>query len=136
VKIPMICVALFQWLVVFAGQALAAVPEEVGSAAEEGKSSSRGAGFGFLPIIIIFAIFYFLIIAPQRKTQKQTEKMQVGLKRGDKVITTSGMHGSIVDIKEGEKIVVVEIAPNVRVQLNRTAISSLKNLSTSQPVAK
>jgi len=136
VKIPMICVALFQWLVVFAGQALAAVPEEVGSAAEEGKSSSRGAGFGFLPIIIIFAIFYFLIIAPQRKTQKQTEKMQVGLKRGDKVITTSGMHGSIVDIKEGEKIVVVEIAPNVRVQLNRTAVSSLKNLSTSQPVAK
>ena len=124
-----------QLFLVCAGDVLAAAAEGGGGAAPAGKPASPGFGM-FLPFLIIFGIFYFLVIAPQRKQQKETEKMQSGLKKGDKIVTTSGMHGTIYDIKEAEKVVVVEVAPNVRLHFNRNSISAVRNLSTPQPVAK
>lgn len=79
----------------------------------------------FLPLIIIGAIFYFLIIRPQRKKEKQHQEMLGNLRKGDDVVTTGGLHGAITDI-QGDKILVMKIADNVRVQVSRSAIAFLK----------
>lgn len=80
---------------------------------------------GFVPLIIIFAIFYFLIIMPQRKKEKQHQEMLRNLKRGDEVITNGGLHGAVTDTK-GDDILVLKVADNVRVEVSRSAISLLK----------
>ena len=90
------------------------------------QPSGPTAFMSFFPLLVIMGIFYFIIIAPQRKQQKQTEKMQSALKKGDRVITNSGIHGTVTDLKEPEKIVVVEVAPNVRISFTRSHIASIK----------
>jgi preprotein translocase subunit YajC len=77
------------------------------------------------PFIVIFLIFYFLIIAPQRKQQKETEKMLASLKKGDRVVTSGGIHGTIADLKEAERIVVLQVAQNVRIDVSRVAITGV-----------
>lgn len=79
-----------------------------------------------IPFALIFVIFYFLLIAPQRKQQKQLEQMLAALKKGDRVVTTGGLHGVIVDFKEAERTVVLEVAASVRVTVSRSAIASVK----------
>ena len=56
--------------------------------------------YPFLPLIAIFVVFYFFMLAPQRKRQKQEKKFAEELKKGDKVITKSGMHGKIVELRQ------------------------------------
>ena len=77
------------------------------------------------PFIVIFLIFYFLIIAPQRKQQKETEKMLASLKKGDKVVTSGGIHGVIADLKDPEHIVVLQVAQNVRIDVSRSAVTGV-----------
>lgn len=76
----------------------------------------------FLPFIFIFAIFYFLIIRPQAKRQKDHQKFVSELKRGDTVVTTSGIFGRIEGINEG--FVTLEIADGVRIKMLRSQILS------------
>ncbi len=76
---------------------------------------------GFLPLIIIFGIFYFLLILPQQRKQKSHQMMLQNLRQGDKVVTIGGIFGKIVNIK-GD-IITVEIANQVRVELTRSGIS-------------
>jgi preprotein translocase subunit YajC len=78
------------------------------------------------PFIVIFAIFYFLIIAPQRKQQKETDQMLAALKKGDRVVTSGGLHGTVTDFREADKAVVLEVAANVKVTVSRAAITSVK----------
>ena len=77
----------------------------------------------FLPMIAIFAIFYFFLIRPQNKKQKETEKMIAALKKGDKVGTIGGIHGVISSTKE--KTVVVKVDDNTKIEFNRTAIATV-----------
>lgn len=84
-----------------------------------------------LPIIIMFAIFYFLLIRPQQKRNKQRNAMLAALKKGDKVITIGGVHGTIHEIEENT--VVVRIAHNVNVTYDRGAINSV--VSSSEAAA-
>ncbi|MCA1021706.1 preprotein translocase subunit YajC [Halobacillus litoralis] len=63
---------------------------------------------GLLPIILMFVIFYFLLIRPQQKKQKQVQQMQSDLQKGDKIITIGGMHGTIHAIDEGTLIISVQ----------------------------
>lgn len=86
----------------------------------------------FLPIIIMFAIFYFLLIRPQQKRQKQRNAMLASLKKGDKVVTIGGVHGTIQDI--GDDAVTLRIAHNVNVTFDRGAINSVV-ASSNEPVA-
>ena len=96
-----------------------------------GRQASGAAMLtSMFPFILIFVIFYFLLIAPQRKQQKETDRMLAALKRGDRVVTGGGIHGTIVDLKEADKAVVLEVAPNVRLTLNRSAIASVKREAT------
>ena len=84
---------------------------------------SGGAGLmGFLPMILIFVAFYFLLIAPQRKKQKQHQKMINALEKGDNVKTIGGVFGKITGVKDDR--VVVQIAENVKVEVAKDAVSA------------
>jgi preprotein translocase subunit YajC len=77
----------------------------------------------FVPFIAIFVIMYLLILRPQAKKQKQHQMMISGIKKGDKVVTAGGIHGTVVGIKEKENILVVKIDENVKVELNRSSVA-------------
>ena len=72
----------------------------------------------FIPLILIFVIFYFFLIRPQQKKAKEHKIMVEGLKRGDKVVTTGGIIGTVDRIIDNEKIE-VEIADNIKVEILR-----------------
>ncbi|MDF7675926.1 preprotein translocase subunit YajC [Neisseriaceae bacterium ESL0693] len=88
-------------------------------AADAGGTSSTL--MQFLPILLILVVFYFLIMRPQQAKMKKHQQMIAELKKGDKVITSSGIAGKIT--KVGEQFFTVEIAPNVEVEFERNAIS-------------
>jgi len=87
---------------------------------------SEGGGFLSLlpPMIMMFAIFYFILIRPQQKKQKAALKMLDNLKEGDAVVTLSGIHGTIKKLKDDT--VMLQIADNVRIKINRASISTVK----------
>ena len=87
-----------------------------------------GSGFAqFIPLILIFVIFYFFLIRPQQKKVKEHKKMVESLKRGDKVITSGGIVGSVERIIDNDKVEVL-ISDNVKVEIVRaTGIHSLLN---------
>lgn len=97
------------------------------------SASSSGSMLGTLfPLLLIFVIFYFFLIRPQNKKQKETEKMLNALKKGDKVITIGGIHGTISSVKE--KTVIVKVDDNCKLEFNRTAISTVE-LSDAEKAA-
>jgi preprotein translocase subunit YajC len=71
----------------------------------------------------IFLIFYFMIIRPQQKRAKEREKMLSNIEKGDKVITSGGMHGTIVGLEE--KAVLLSVSDNVKVKVERSAITTI-----------
>lgn len=73
-----------------------------------------------LPLILIIVVFYFFMIRPQVKRQKELKNYRNSLVKGDKIITTGGIYGKITDIKE--QTVTVEIADNVRIRVDKNAI--------------
>ncbi|MCB4822948.1 preprotein translocase subunit YajC [Roseicella aerolata] len=77
------------------------------------------------PLILIFAVFYFLLIRPQQKKQKEHREMLKQLKRGDRVLTAGGIFAKVTTVKEGVDEVEVEIAPNVRVSVLRQTIGDV-----------
>ena len=87
-----------------------------------GGSGGQGGGFGaFIPLILMFAIFYFLLIRPQQKKAKQHKEMITSLKKGDRVVSSGGLHGVITGITDD--IITVEIAPKVRVKISRGSVA-------------
>ena len=88
----------------------------------------EGSGIGqFIPLILIFVIFYFFLIRPQQKKVKEHKAMVEGLKRGDKVITSGGITGTVERIVDNDKVE-VQIAENVKVEIVKaTGIQSLLN---------
>ena len=87
----------------------------------------EGGGGSLISTLImfgaIFAIFYFMIIRPQQKRAKEREKLLSNVEKGDKIITSGGVHATIVGLEE--KTVLIEIAPNVKVKIERSAIGSV-----------
>ena len=88
-----------------------------------GGSGGQGGGFGaFIPLILMFAIFYFLLIRPQQKKAKQHREMLSALKKGDRVVSSGGLHGIITGLTDD--IATIEIAPKVRVKVSRGSIAA------------
>jgi len=85
-----------------------------------------------LPFAFIFIIFYFLLIRPQQKRQKEHQNLLSNLKTGDKVITSSGIHGLIANVKDTTFL--VKIADNVKIEVDKNAIASVSK-SVDQPKA-
>ena len=81
-----------------------------------------------VPFVLIIAIFYFFIIRPQNKKQKETEKMINALKKGDKVVTIGGIHGVVSSTKE--KTVIVKVDDNCKIEFSRSAIAAVENEKT------
>ena len=77
----------------------------------------------FLPLALIFVIFYIFIIRPQNKKQKETQKMIDALKKGDKIVTIGGIHGTISSTKE--QTVIVKVDENTKIEFSRSAIASV-----------
>ena len=75
----------------------------------------------FVPLILIFVVFYFLLIRPQQKKAKEHQNYLANLKKGEKVVTTGGIHGQISGLTD--TVVTLEIAENVRIKVNRGAIA-------------
>ena len=76
----------------------------------------------FLPFILIFVVFYFFMLAPQLKRQKQEKKFMQEMKRGDKVITKSGLHGKIVELNDKDNSCIIETMAG-KLKFDRSAIS-------------
>jgi preprotein translocase subunit YajC len=77
----------------------------------------------FIPLILMFAIFYFLLIRPQQKKAKEHRSLLDALKKGDQVVTAGGMHGKVSAIDD--QVVTLEIAPGVNVKFNKGFIASI-----------
>jgi preprotein translocase subunit YajC len=80
-----------------------------------------------IPFALIILIFYFLIIRPQNKKQKETQRMLGALKKGDKIVTIGGIHGVIQSVKEGS--VIVRVDENTKLEFSRSAISNVESVS-------
>jgi preprotein translocase subunit YajC len=80
---------------------------------------------GFLPLILIFAIFYFLLFLPMQRQRKNQQKMLASLKNGDVVSTTGGIIGSIVAMNSDETLVLRVKPDNIKLQVARSAVASL-----------
>lgn len=91
--------------------------------AQEGAAAGPGPLVSFLPLMLIFAVFYFLLIRPQQQKAKAHKAMLGNLKRNDEVVTAGGLYGKIVEI--GETDIRLEIASNVRVRIDRSRIETL-----------
>lgn len=76
-------------------------------------------------IVIFVGIFYFLLIRPQQKKQKELQKMLTELKKGDKIITTGGIHGVIVNIKDNN-VLSVKVADDVKIDISRGNVAVVK----------
>lgn len=74
----------------------------------------------FAPFVLIIIVFYFFMIRPQMKRQKELRKYREALKKGDKVITTGGIYGKVAEVKD--QFVTVEIADGVKVKMDKSAI--------------
>jgi preprotein translocase subunit YajC len=76
-----------------------------------------------LPLLVVFIVFYFMLIRPQQTQQKRYREMLGRLKKGDRVLTRGGLYGMILEIKDND--LTLELAQNVRVRADRTAVQSL-----------
>ena len=83
-----------------------------------------------IPLILIFVIFYFMLIRPQRQKEKEQQKMLKALNKNDEVVTSSGIHGTIVNVKE--KTVTLRIDDNVKIELERNSIAYIKKPQTPE----
>ena len=92
------------------------------------QNGAQGQGnmlMSVVPFILIIAIFYFFIIRPQNKKQKETEKMINALKKGDKVVTIGGIHGVVFAVKEAT--VVVKVDDGAKIEFTKSAIAKVVN---------
>lgn len=77
-----------------------------------------------LPIALIFIVFYFLLIRPQKKAQDEHKKMIAGLKKNDEVITSGGIHGTISNVKD--TTITLKVDDNVKIEVQKNSISTIK----------
>jgi preprotein translocase subunit YajC len=83
-----------------------------------------------LPFLLIILVFYFLILRPQQKRQKERQKLLESVKKGDKVITSGGLHGTVEGVED--KSVLIKIADNVKVKVERSAVSTIIGLTPEE----
>ncbi len=95
----------------------------IASAYAQDAASPAGGILSFLPLIVIFIVFYFLLIRPQTKRAKEHRQLVEKLATGDEVVTNGGLLGKITHV--GDSFVTVEVADNVKVKLQKHAVASV-----------
>ncbi len=101
-------------LQVFLAQAQSASPA---------PANPMGGIVSFLPFVFIFIIFYYVMVRPQRRRQMEQQKLISALKTGDKVVTASGIHGLISNVKE--TTVILKVADNVKIEIEKSAVGTV-----------
>jgi len=94
------------------------------------QSATVNPILNLLPLVLIFVIFYFLIIKPQKSKEKEHKNILDSLKRNDEVVTTGGIHGTIVNLKD--KTLVLRIDENVKIELEKNCVAYLKKADGSK----
>jgi len=104
------------------------------AAPQAGGEAPSGGSFltSLIPFAAIILIFYFLIIRPQNKKRKETEKMLSALKKGDKIVTIGGIHGTVQSVKEST--VLIKVDDNVKIEFLRSAVSSVITVSKDDKI--
>jgi len=95
----------------------------LGLGAPQGEGSSGSFGM-IIMLVLMFAVIYFLLIRPQQKRQKQQQKMISGLNKGDRVITTGGMIGTVFGFGDKENIIVLKFGENTKVEFLKSSIAA------------
>ncbi len=95
-----------------------------------GGAQDQNLLWQFAPFILIIAVFYFLVIAPQRKRQKKHAEMLSNLKNGDKIVTQGGLYGTVAGVSD--TVVQVRIADGVKIEVARHAVSGLRGETDGQ----
>ncbi len=97
-----------------------AFAQEAAGQAEPAAGGGMNSLLGFLPIVLIFVVLYFLMILPQQRRQKKHRQMLEALKRGDRVVLSSGIHGIITNVKDVTFL--IKIADNTEVEVDRSTV--------------
>ena len=102
------------------------------------EAAAKGSNFtSFMPLILITAVFYFLVIRPQQKKNKDHQNKLKTLNRGDEIITSGGIVGTITNIKADEEYLIVEIAKDVKIKIHKMHIADiLPKTSTDKKIEK
>jgi preprotein translocase subunit YajC len=93
--------------------------------ASDAAQSPQSSILSLMPIIVLVVVFYFFIIRPQQKKVKQENEMRNKLRVGDKIVTTSGIFGSIAQIDDAKNVISVEIAKNTSIVIYKTSIAEV-----------
>ena len=101
---------------------------------DAGSAGTTGILSMILPFALIFVIFYFFIIRPKNKKQKETQKMINALKKGDKIVTIGGIYGVVSSTKE--KTVVIKVDEGAKIEFSRSAIASVITDTPAAPAKK
>ncbi|MDR2471900.1 MAG: preprotein translocase subunit YajC [Treponema sp.] len=94
-----------------------------GGASPQGGSSNMV--MTMLPLVAIFAVMYFLMIRPQQKKQKETQRMLSELKKGDRIVTIGGIHGVIQSVRESS--VILKVDENCKIEFSRSAVATVES---------
>lgn len=89
----------------------------------DGEGQSGGL-MGLFPLLVIFALFYFILIAPMRKKQKALQRMISELKNGDRVITNGGIYGTVVGVSE--RVIQLRVADQVKIEISKSAVTGMQ----------
>jgi preprotein translocase subunit YajC len=98
----------------------------LGTAAADGEQSTNSPWIMIIFLVVIFALFYFVMIRPQRKRQKEHQSLMEGLQKGDRVITAGGIYGTIESLSEDSVVIKVEGGTTMRVARGSVAIQREK----------
>jgi len=91
--------------------------------AQQGQQGGGGGFIAFLPLILIFLIFYMLILRPQAKRQRMHQQMLDSINKGDRIVSTGGLHGVILKINEREGTLLVKFGDDVKIVMDRAAVA-------------
>jgi preprotein translocase subunit YajC len=95
----------------------------ISNAYAQAGDAAQGGLMSFLPLVVIFAVFYFMLIRPQMKRSKEHKQLVSQLSKGDEVITNGGLLGKITDVSES--FVTLELADNLQIKLQRQAVANV-----------
>jgi len=95
-----------------------------GMGCQQGGEGGGGLGGMLIPLILMFGVFYFLLIRPQQKRQKEHKKLISELQKGDKVITSGGIHGVVSNVKD--QTVVVKVGDSIKLEINKGNVAGVE----------
>jgi preprotein translocase subunit YajC len=110
------------------------LPDLIAMAPPQGGDAGGGLMSTLIMFGLIIAIFYFMILRPQQKRQKERQAMLDTVKKGDKIVTAGGLHGTVVGVDE--KTLLIQVADNVKMKFDRSAVGSIMREGEPEPKTK